>query len=406
MTGRSTDTAEPVDPSALDPIPLPETRGGGRAQQRRHRRRRRRIRYLEIAAAVLVAAVVATVIVRSGGGDGDGDPGTAARDPAAAALAPPVLLVQQDGSGRAATLIVFIPGAGGGGNLLLIPPGTMTEVVSLGLEPVSRSLELGGPARLHATVENLLGASIAEVAIVDDATLAALLEPVGPLTVQVPARVEQVDQSGRVQVLYEAGPVTVAPADAGTFLAARGRGSDLARLLRHQAFLNSWLEAVRERQGAAPTRPPALARAFDALIGGSVRTRLLPVEAFGTAAAEGELYRVRTDEVSRLVADTFPGASRSGAAARPRVQILNGTGAVGLAEAVRNKLGAGFDVRLTGNAASFDKAKTEVVFYNRDKRAAAERVRTALGVGELVFSRNPLDVVDVTIIVGKDFNTE
>lgn len=405
MDGRSTETAEPADPLALDPIPLPEARGGGRARERRQRRRRRRARHLRTGAAVVVAGVVmAAVLVRMDGGDG-GDRGAKATDPGrAAAAAPPVLLAQQDASGGATSLTVLVPAPGGGGNLVLIPPGTMTEVVSLGLEPVSRSLELGGPARLHATVENLLGASIADALIVDGATLASLLEPVGPLSVEVPERVEQLDPNGRVEVLYEAGPAVVPPADAAAFLAARGRGNDLARLARHQAFFDSWLEAVRDRRDAAPTKPPSLARAFDALASGPVRTRVLPVEAFGTAAAEGELYRVRDDELSRLVATVFPSAGRE-SGPRPRVQILNGTGAVGLADAVRGKLGAGFDVRLTGNAATFDKERTEIVFYDRAKRAAAERARTALGVGELVFSRNPLDVVDVTIIVGKDFST-
>lgn len=405
MTGRSTDTAEPVDPFFLEPIPLPESRGTGRGQQRRRRRRQRRNR--QLAMAVVGLAVLSVLALLAAAGDDDGDGGRAPGDggPAAAAVAP-VLLVHQDGAGRATSLTVLAPGTSGGGSLLLIPPGTMTEVVSLGLEPVSRSLELGGPSRLHATVENLLGVTLAEAVVVDDARLAALLAPVGPLTVAVPERVEQVDPSGRVQVLYDVGPAAIGPEDASRFLAAKGSGTDLTRLARHQAFLDAWLQAVRARPDTAPTSPPALARAFDALAAGDVRTRVLPVEAFGTAAAEGELYRVRTEELSRLVADVFPAEAGSVAGARPRVQILNGTGAVGLADAVRNKLGAGFDVRLTGNAATFDREKTEVVFYDRDQRPAAERVRSALGVGELVFSRRPLDVVDVTIIVGKDFSTE
>ncbi|MGH9177525.1 MAG: LCP family protein, partial [Acidimicrobiales bacterium] len=324
----------------------------------------------------------------------------------ATAAPPPVLLAQQDGSGRASSLTVLAPAATDGGNLILIPPGTMTEIVSLGLEPVSRALELGGPSRLHATVENLLGASLAEVVVVDDVGFTAMVAPVGPLIVSVPERVEEVDPNGRVQVLYEAGQVTIPPQEAPRFLAAKGTGNDLARLARHQAYLDAWLRAVRERPDAAPTSPPALARAFDGLATGDVRTRVLPVEAFGTAATEGELYRARTEELARMVADVFPSAVQDGSAVRPRIQILNGTGAVGLADAVRNKLGAGFDIRLTGNAATFDHQATEVVFYDRDEQAAAERVRTALGVGELVFSRRPLDVVDVTIIVGRDFSTE
>lgn len=406
MTGRSTDTAEPVDPFFLEPIPLPESRGTGRAQQRRRRRRQRRNRQLAMAVVGLAVLSVLALLAAAGDDDGGGSPGPGDGGAGAAAAVAPVLLVHQDGAGRATSLTVLAPGTSGGGSLLLIPPGTMTEVVSLGLEPVSRSLELGGPSRLHSTVENLLGVTLAEAVVVDDAGLAALLAPAGPLTVAVPERVEQVDPNGRVQVLYDAGPVAIRPEGASGFLATKGSGTDLTRLARHQAFLDAWLQAVRARPDVAPTSPPALARAFDVLAAGDVRTRVLPVEAFGTAAAEGELYRVRTEELSRLVADVFPAEAGSVAGARPRVQILNGTGAVGLADAVRNKLGAGFDVRLTGNAATFDRVKTEVVFYDRDEQPVAERVRSALGVGELVFSRRPLDVVDVTIIVGKDFSTE
>ena len=405
MTGSTTDTAGPADPFPLDPIPLPETRRGGRAERRRQRRRRRRMRNVGIAALVALVVVTAAVVVQPGSDDGGRDT-VAGGGSAPPATVPAVLLAQQDASSRASSVTVLAPGVGAGGTLLLIPPGTMTEVVSLGLEPVSRSLELGGPGRLEATVENLLGADLGETVLVDDAALSALLTPVGPLTVEVPERVEEVEPSGRVRVLYDAGPVAVAPADAGTFLATKGRGNDLSRLARHQAFFDAWLAAVRARPDAAPTNPPALARAFDALAGGGVRTRVLPVEAFGTAAVEGELYRVRTEEMERMVAEAFPASIRPGGAERPRVQILNGTGAVGLADAVRAKLGAGFDVRLTGNAASFDRPKTEVVFYDRDEQEMAERVRQALGVGDLVFSRNALDVVDVTIIVGKDFSTE
>lgn len=406
MTGGSTDTAPAADPFAVEPIPLPDAPRGGRGARRRERRRRHRIQYLALAAVVLLVVALAGVVFRmADGGDDDAGAGPPRnQDQGPPAPVAPVL-VAQPGPGGATSITVFVPAAGGGGTLLLIPPGTMTEVGSLGLEPVARSLELGGPPRLRATVENLLGAAVGEVVVVDDATLAALLAPASPLTVDVPERVEQVGANGRVDVLYEAGPTAVTPEDAARFLAARGSGNELARLARHQAFLDAWLTAVRARPDSAPTRPPALALAFDALAAGTVRTRVLPVEAFGSAGAQGELYRVRADEVARMVASVFPDTARAGAAARPRVQILNGTGAVGLADAVRDKLGAGFDVRLTGNAGSFDHASTEVVFYDRAERAAAQRVRDALGVGELVFSRRPLDVVDVTIIVGKDFGT-
>ena len=407
MTESSTDTADvagPVDPD--DPfafeIPTSSTRrGGGRAHLRRQRRRQRRIRYLSVTAAAATVVGLLAFLIGSGGGDGDDNDSDAPPARQAAAVAP-VLIAQQDGSGKAASLFVLSPATRSGGTIVLIPPGTLTEIVSLGLEPVSRSLELGGASRLQATVENLLGVTMGGTAVLDEAGLATLLGPVGPLTVDVPEPVEQLDPTGRVEVIFRAGPVTVQPADAGRFLAVKGRSNDLVRLARHQKFLEAWIDAVRDRRGAAPTQPLALAKAFDALVAGDVRTRVLPVEAFGTGAAEGELYRVRDAELAEMVAAAFPAAITTG---RPRVQILNGTGAVGLAEAVRNKLGAAFDVRLTGNAGAFDHARTEVVYYDRAKEAMARQVRDALGVGTLVFSRNPLDVVDVTIIVGKDFGT-
>ena len=61
------------------------------------------------------------------------------------------------------------------------------------------------------------------------------------------------------------------------------------------------------------------------------------------------------------------------------------------------------EVTLTGNAASFDFAQTQIVFYDRNEQPVAERVQKLLGVGRLVLSRVPIDVVDVTVVVGKDF---
>lgn len=404
MTERGTDTAHApgsADGDSGEGVPVPAfTRGGTRAQQRRQRKRKQRQqRLFLVAGGMVILGVVAFFVGRSATDD---EGGTDDRPPAAATAVPPVLLAQKDASGRAVTLMVLAPSPTAGGSVVLIPPGTMAEIPALGLEPLSVSLQQGDAA-LQTTIENLFGVELAATVVLDDAALATLLTPVGPLSVEVPQRVEEVDPGGRVRVVYQAGTVPVSPADAGRFLSVKGRATDLVRLARHQRFVEAWVDAVRDRPATAPVEPPGLAKAFDALVAGSVRTQVLPVESFGTAGAEGELYRVRDGELADLLASVFPGAAAAGP--RPRVQILNGTGAVGLADAVRTKLGAGFDVRLTGNAGSFDHASTEVVYYDKSKEAMARRVHDALGLGTLVFSRNPLDVVDVTIIVGKDFDT-
>lgn len=406
--GGTTQVTQPSEPSGLDPVALPETRRTGRAQRKKHQRQRRRRHGLSVLLVVGLVVGAIGLLMALWGGDGAGvrerNRRAASPGPAEAPGPTPVLLAQQQGSGPAVSLTVLVPTAEGkGGTLVLVPPGTMTEVVALGLEPVGRSLDLGGPQRLQATVENLLGATLGEVTVVDDEALAAMVGPVGALTVRLPRQVEEVGEDGRVEVLYQAGANSIEPGDVARFLAAKGRGNDLERLARHQAFWDAWLAALKAQPAAAPTRPAALAKAFTAFLGGSVRTRVVPVESFGTSPEDGELYKVRAAELTRMVGSSFPTVARQGAQARPRVQILNGTGAVGLADSVRDRLGAGFDVRLTGNAAAFDHDTTEVVFYSRDKQAMAAKVRRALGVGTLVFSRRPLDVVDVTIVVGKDF---
>lgn len=387
------------DPTA---IPLPETRRTGHARRREAALRRRRRQLRKAVAVVLGVVLVVTLGVRllpGGSSDDAAEEGTAT---GTAASPPALLLVQRDDANRAVSLFVLAPEADGkGGTLLLLPPGVMAEAPSFGLQPLSNVLELGGPDPLLGTVRNLLGASVADVHVVDAAGLAALVTPAGPLSVDMPERVEKVDQRGTVEVVYEAGPTKVEAADVPRLLAERGRGTDLSRLARHQAFWNAWLAKLRKQADAVPAEPPAVKRALSSLAAGSVRTRVVPVTSIGVEAGS-ELYRVEREELARLVASVFPSAPRA-AGSRLRIQILNGTGAPGLGQRVADKLGAAFDVRLTGNAARFDHKETQVVFYDRKRQPDAERVRAALGMGKLVLSRNPLDVVDVTIIVGKDF---
>lgn len=136
----------------------------------------------------------------------------------------------------------------------------------------------------------------------------------------------------------------------------------------------------------------------------------MPVEPLGQADTLGignagtELFQLHPDELAKFLASTFPGAEAP--ADRPKAQVLNGTGGVEVtAHAAERLVPAGIQVALTGNAARFDYATTQVVFYDEEKEALARRARDALGVGRLVLSRRPLGVVDVTIIVGADFNS-
>lgn len=394
-------------PSSGPRIPLPPAHDGERARRRRRRQRSRTLRGVVV--LVLVGALAATAVLVAGQRD-EGPTAPAPPDPGARPASPaaiaPVLVAHQADDGRASSISVLLPAPDGGGTVVLVPPGTMAEVPSLGLEPVGAALEAGGADRLLSTAENLLGVVIGHVAVVDGAGLTAWLAATGPLTVQIPERVEDVFPSGRVSVLYEAGPTELVPEAVPRFLAARGGGSDLARFGRHELFWDAWLERLKEGPDAVPAEPAALGEALEAMATGQWDVRLLPVRAAGTLGEEGEVFQVDQEELDRLIRTAVPSVGER-AGSRPRVRILNGTGELELAQRVARRLvPAGVEIVLTGNANPLGYSETQIIYYDSGERQMAEDIREALGVGVLVRNRNRTDVVDVTVIVGKDFNSE
>lgn len=397
------ESARPGD-SALDPIPLPETRRVTSGRRRREVRRRRQRRQGMGAMAAIAAVLILVLAIGAGAVKHQRDTRVKKATTAPVAAVAPFLLGEKDAAGNVVVMTILVPAADGkGGAIVLVPPGTMTEVVSADLQPISRALAVGGPAQLRTTTENLLGVALGDVAIVDGPGMSALVSAAGPLTVNLPTRVETVEPSGTVDVVYEAGPKKINPADVPQLLSEKGRGTDLDRLARHQAFFDAWFTQLGRQPSAIPAEPAALHRALVVLSAGPMHARVLPVSSVGTTAETGELYKPDNEELRRMVAATFPTA-KPGGVVRPRVQLLNGTGALGLAARVATKLGPSFEVALTANAPSFDFTETKIVFYDKAKQSMAQRVRDQLGVGTLVFSRTPLDVVDVTVVVGKDFS--
>jgi hypothetical protein len=84
---------------------------------------------------------------------------------------------------------------------------------------------------------------------------------------------------------------------------------------------------------------------------------------------------------------------------------LNGTGAIALTQAVAERIvPAGGEITLTGNVPGFGVRHTSVVYYRKSDLPAARRVAAALGVGSVAEGNVPLDVVDLTVVVGADFH--
>jgi hypothetical protein len=388
---------------AVDPgLVLPDSGSGERRYRRRQRRRESRRRTLGI--IILAVSVIAALVLafthpwRGSSQAGPRQPPSATR---AGALPSSVAFVEQDPEGGAAsvTLLVANP-TSGGGHIVFLPPETMTEIPAFGLDGIGKALSLGGPSLLQVSLENLLGVPLSPAVVADDAQFTAFVQATGGLDVDVPTRVEQTDAGGNVNVLWDQGPATVMPADMARFLNTRGDGNDLARLARHQTFWMAWLTKVARDPSIAAALPPDMARVVRELAGGTVNYQILPVEAVDAGSGGDEVYRVRQSDLDQLMGQLLPGISAN----RIRVQVLNGTGAIGASPRVADRLvPAGGRVVLSGNADSFAYAQTQIVFYDRSQQQAAERVRQALGTGRLVLSRQPLGVVDVTVVIGKDF---
>jgi hypothetical protein len=86
-----------------------------------------------------------------------------------------------------------------------------------------------------------------------------------------------------------------------------------------------------------------------------------------------------------------------------QIQILNGCGKPGAAEAFRNYLtDRGFDIIEFGNAGSWNYAHTLVVARTANEPVARDLARV-LNTDNLVHLFDPMALVDATVFIGKDY---
>lgn len=331
----------------------------------------------------------------------DGSVGDAPREARAGGIARSAVLLGHTGADGTADLVLLLGRSGRRGSVLMLPTSTQVEVPSLGIQTLAQVPALGSDALLATSVENLTGVRASPPTLLDDARLAALLTPAAPLTVDLG---REVTFEGETRPAIAAGRRRLDAETAARVLTGAQPGSEVDRLVTVQAVLGAWLERLRDPAVAAAT-VTALAAArpvttIARLDGPTFDT--LPVDSIGTDA--DERLRVRAGALGPITERLFPQARLGIAGRRPRVEILNGVGRVGLAQAVSALVvPVGADVRLTSNTREFGVAETQVVYYRDTDRIAAQRILRAVGVGSVRKARRALGIADVTIIVGSDF---
>ncbi len=380
----------------------PEALGLSPRQARRLRDKRRRfwLVLMPTVAVLLALSVGIGMAIRSGSDSSSSGAAPADATPAARNM-DTVLIAHRGADGRIDLL--FLTGATAkDASVLLFPVATQVEVPSLGPTELADLPNDGDRSLLATTVENLLGVKVDKTVVVGDAGLNAALAPAAPLTVELG---KDVEFAGTTEAPIPQGTEKLPTGAAARMLVARQTGSELDRLVTVQDVLDAWMQRLRSSSIAKSTLQvqPGLAAivAASGAAPGDRRVDTLPVESVTTGGTER--FEPRPADIKRYVASAFPNASLTVGKSRPRVEILNGTGAVGLAQTIASRIvPAGGQVTLSGNVANFGLEDTQIVYYRPGDRAAAQRLLKALGCGALKKANTAIGVVDVTILAGAD----
>jgi hypothetical protein len=376
----------------------------GRAPgDRRSRSRHDRHAQLVVVALALVAGLIAAALGtrpdQKAGALAHSTPTTAAPRVTPART----VLFAHIGKGRRLDLLAVagIDKGGAVGSVVFVPTTTLVQVPAFGTQPLVDVPRLGRSSLLANAVANALGLRFDETIAVDNKTLTAMIAPARRLEISFRRSVQVEDAAGTLA--FTAGRARISATDATRLLLGKDSAGGVEHLVTVQAVLQGWFARLRDPDVArASTKASRATRTLVGLAGAEIGFDTLPVDVLssGTVAR----YELRQPDADELVRADFPYAMLV-AGKRPRVEVLNGTGAIALTQAVARKIvPAGGEITLTGNVPGFGVKRTQVVYYRHADLAAARRLAAALGVGSVALGNVPIDVVDLTVVVGSDFH--
>ena len=389
-----------------------------RAQQRRDRRRRQvRLIALFVGLLALVAAGFAVYLALSSPA-----PPVSVPEGSPVSSSQETLLLQvraADGSTVAHAVVAHDATGATGGAVVLVPPQVLVNVPGTGSTTLGQALAASSPQGSRDALSDLMGVTIDQGWVLDEAALAGLVDLLGG--VQVDVDVQVVGEQG---VGLGPGAQLVDGARALALLRFLAEGEpEQARLARLQEVLDGIVTAL-------PPTAAEVARVLGALGEGSVPTAALPdlSDLLVGLAADDDDGRLQYDVlpvvdldaggattfradvpamnalVDRLLAASVPPGVREGG---NRVLVLNGVGTPGLGDAVRARLvPAGFVFVDARNADRFGYESTQVLVpaATQEAQALGERVAAALGLPDaLVATQDFGTVADVVVLVGADF---
>lgn len=316
---------------------------------------------------------------------------------------PTAVLVQTDAEGAPVALTVLALTADKGGTIIFVPLDTKLAKAGFGVDRLRSafSMRQGAPAKARAAVVaevgRILNVGIDETIELDNRGFSQAVAPVAPLAFDNPA---PIDLAG---FGFEAGPIDLGSDLVGPYMAYLYEGEDqLAQFVRQELVWRSWLSAVAASDDPAavpgdPTRGIGLF--VPQLAAGPVNYVTLP----GSYLDNGR-YEPDEAAINELVVDAVPIPDAAYPGSRAVVRVLNGVEpSPPPPEVIRAVARYGGALTVVGNAASFDRSRTDVVYREPEMKDTAEQLLDALGAtGEAILDPQATDTVDITILLGPD----
>ncbi|NLE73320.1 MAG: LytR C-terminal domain-containing protein [Actinobacteria bacterium] len=342
------------------------TREGYRRRRAEIRRARRRLLIRRVLLGLLALVAVGGVVfgvVSLGGRSGVG--GSNAPDstsPSAARSAGVVLRVTQDASTAA---VLFVSVSGSPTTLMSFPGDTLAQVEA-GFATIETIVAEQGPEAIAHVVQHLIDSEVTAVADVSWASLREVATIVSSKGALPPAL--------RNKSTSAASVLTAADVVAAAAKTSKGQAA-LDSLDLKGSGAKEVAEALRELPS-----PPGVEAVVPGKWVGQTPSEYYEPDPVRIAVLKGE----------------------SGGEDRVSVEVQNGSGEIGVAEAVSTAIvGLGFGVLEPKNAEQFPDVVTTQILAAPDVLAEAEHVRTLLGVG-MVVKREEFPVGRIVVVVGRD----
>jgi len=330
-----------------------------------------------------------------------------------------------DTSGSAAALTLFgVDTNGKNPVVLFIPVGTLAPIPGAkDFDLVGKALAVGQPALEQITIENLMGIDIDRTIALDDVSLGVFIDRLGGIDVDVQERLYITQPDGTRTLEYQLGKHHMNGAAAITYLTYQSPDTtELDSFVRAQKVWEGVFAAASNNSNFASAMGSfgtdtiaaddaswlsSIWRAFAARSAADRTYDVLPGQAIG-GGGPNVSYGVDEAKLADVVRNDFAGSVPFGVTigARSKIQLLNGNGSPEIGQkAAAMLVPAGLRIEVTLNADNFNYRSTKIVIYGDDAASLAlgQEIRNLLGVGTVEVGTRAQSIVNVTVVLGKDF---